>query len=335
MRLLLLFAATAAANESGPLARRANIAWSGATAAAAVKVTCDWRRRRRDARTAAEAAVESAPAEPAKRGWALPKSWAAREGGAVAAAHSKECAKAAGLMKRGRSVSEAEQAVKLLRAAHASAPDDVEVTLKLVQALNCVMRIKTDANSLVIDGSLDTPANKQVWSSLGAEALPLAKVVRSARPNDAQAAAVYADAFMFFSSSKGIVKQALGGTAKEYKRMSNELISKHTAWDGAVGYVFLAGLYNVAPWPVGNKQEAKKLLTEAVRLAPTRRNLYYTGVNAYVLGEFERAAGLFERALKAGCGSDTEEDIGPFLLSESKRALGAANEAAAKAGGGE
>ena len=56
---------------------------------------------------------------------------------------------------------------------------------------------------------------------------------------------------------------------------------------------------NSAPWPVGNKQKAKKLLTEAAEAAPTRRNLYYTGVNAYVLGEYERAEGFFECALRA------------------------------------
>ena len=37
--------------------------------------------------------------------------------------------------------------------------------------------------------------------------------------------------------------------------MANEL-RKHPTWDGAVGLVFLGGLYNVAPWPVGNKMEA-------------------------------------------------------------------------------
>ena len=85
--------------------------------------------------------------------------------------------------------------------------------------------------------------------------------------------------------------QALSGTAKEYKRIANELRSKHPSWDGAVGCIFLGemqtprtvhcpphrapsldalltpctvcgtgGLFNVAPWPVGDKKKAKALL---------------------------------------------------------------------------
>ena len=94
---------------------------------------------------------------------------------------------------------------------------------QLADALNAVMRIKTNANALMIDGSLDTPANKRVWKSLGDEALPLARKAYDARPGDVKALAVYADAFMFSCSAKGIVKQALSGTAKEYKRVANEL----------------------------------------------------------------------------------------------------------------
>ena len=39
------------------------------------------------------------------------------------------------------------------------------------------------------------------------------------------------------------------------------------------------GFYNVAPWPVGSKQKAAKYLGEGAAIAPTRRNLYYAGVN--------------------------------------------------------
>ena len=49
-----------------------------------------------------------------------------------------------------------------------------------------------------------------------------------------------------------------------------------------------------------------RLLGEAASIAPTRRNLYYVGVNAYLLGEYDRAVTFFQRALKAQCGSPTE-----------------------------
>ena len=54
--------------------------------------------------------------------------------------------------------------------------------------------------------------------------------------------------------------------------MANEL-RKHPKWDGNVGCVFLGGFYNVAPWPVGNKELAKKFLGEACNSAPLTLNL--------------------------------------------------------------
>lgn len=59
----------------------------------------------------------------------------------------------------------------------------------------------------------------------------------------------------------------------------------------------------MAPWPVGNKELAKKYLCEAAALAPTRRNLYYVGVNAYQMQEYTKAKTYFGKALKAGCAS--------------------------------
>ena len=49
----------------------------------------------------------------------------------------------------------------------------------------------------------------------------------------------------------------------------------------------------MAPWPVGNKELAKKYLCEAAALAPTRRNLYYVGVNAYQTQEYAKAKPYF------------------------------------------
>ena len=253
--------------------------------------------------------------------------WSSKSWKMPAAAAKKDPArdKAATLMKA-RGLDKCEKAVTLLRDAHQRNPEDVDTKLELADALNAVMRIKTNANALIIDGSLDTPKNKKVWKVLGDEALPLAKAAYTAKPGDVKALAVYADSFMFSCSAKGIVKQALSGTAKEYKRIANEL-RKYPKWDGAVGNVFLGGLYQVAPWPVGNKQLAKKLLGEAAQIAPTRRNLYYVGVNAFVLGDYQRAITFFERALRAQCGSPTESDFAGFLEDESRKGLARAKRA--------
>eukprot|EP00966_Prymnesium_polylepis_P055717 1288872-Prymnesium_polylepis.1 len=80
--------------------------------------------------------------------------------------------------------------------------------------------------------------------------------------------------------------------------MASELY-KHPKWDSAVGCAFLGGFYNVAPWPVGSKQKAAKFLREGASIAPTRRNLYYAGVNAYQMGEYAKAVTYFDGALKA------------------------------------
>ena len=218
----------------------------------------------------------------------LSKWWASKVPASKVLASSPERERATQLMKK-RGLSNCEQAVKLLRTAHQAAPDDVQLQLELADALNAVMRIKTNANALVIEGTLDSPSNKKIWGTLGREALPLAKSAYKALPNDVRALAVYADSYLFECSSKGMIKQALSGAAKEYKRIANEL-RKHPEWDSAVGCVLLGGFFNVAPWPVGNKEAARKLLLEASQRAPrSRRNLYYVGVNAYQACERARA----------------------------------------------
>ena len=88
--------------------------------------------------------------------------------------------KAAALMKQ-RGLERCEKAVSLLREAYKRDPDNVETAMELADALNAVMRIKTNANALVIEGSLDTPKNKKIWKVLGDEALPLATTAYKAK----------------------------------------------------------------------------------------------------------------------------------------------------------
>ena len=145
---------------------------------------------------------------------------------------------AAELMKK-RGVANADKAASLLRSALKRDPDNAEIKLELADALNMVIRIKTNANSLVIEGTQDSPAFKKIWRELGGEALPLALDARKAFPKSVKALAVHADAFLFSSSSKGIIKQALTGVGKKYVALAKELYA-HPEWDGAVG-AFLGG----------------------------------------------------------------------------------------------
>ena len=230
--------------------------------------------------------------------------------------------KAAALLKK-RGEANANKAADLLRTALKKDPENAEIKMELADALNMVMRIKTNANSLVIEGVQDSPAFKNIWRTLGGEAFPLATDARKAFPNSVKALAVYADSFLYFSSSKGIVKQALTGVGKKYLAIAKELY-KYPEQDSCVGCAFLGGFYNVAPWPVGSKGKARQYLREGAKKAPTRRTLYYAGVNAYQMGEFEDAQNYFSKALKAApakSATSTEEDFVSFILTESKRGL--------------
>ena len=99
-------------------------------------------------------------------------------------------------------------------------------------------------------------------------------------PSSVKALSVYADAFLYSSSAKGIVKQALTGVGKKYIAIAKELY-KHPEWDSAVGCAFLGGFYNVAPWPVGSKSKATKFLREGAKLHPTRRCLVHVHVHVH------------------------------------------------------
>ena len=98
------------------------------------------------------------------------------------------------------------------------------------------------------------------------------------------------------------------------------------------------GFYNEAPWPVGSKAKAKKYLREGAKIAPTRRNLYYAGVNAYQMGEYDDAISYFSKSLKASpckTPSSTEADFSEFIKSEAKRGLKESEAALKKAKEGE
>ena len=78
------------------------------------------------------------------------------------------------------------------------------------------------------------------------------------------------------------------------------------------------------PRAVGNKKLASKYLREGAKIHPTRRNLYYAGVNAYQMGQYADAKGYFSKALKAPpckTPSSTEDDFVAFVMQEAKRGL--------------
>jgi len=205
---------------------------------------------------------------------------------------------------------------------------DAELLLKAADAVNTAMRIRTNSNTITIDGTVETPANKAVWKRDGQRAYDLAaKGLKASSKIDARALGIRFDAFMFSCSHKSLVKQALTGTGTAYKRMGEELQKKHPRHDGDVGSAVLACFYHVAPWPVGSPKKAIQNARKAVqRGGATLRNLYYVAVISYGQKDYATAAEFFKRALKASPGSPSEADFADFMKSEAKRGLAKAQE---------
>lgn len=210
---------------------------------------------------------------------------------------------------------------------------DADVLLKAADALNTAMRIRTNSNTITIDGTVDTPANKAVWKKDGPRAFDLAaKGLKASSKVDARALGIRFDAYMFSCSYNGLVKQALTGSGTAYKKMGEEMAAKHPRYDGDVGSAVLACFYHVAPWPVGSPKKAIANARKAVsRGGPTARNLYYVAVISHGQKDYKTAVDYFKRALNAKPGSPSETDFAAFVRSESRRGLAKAEEALEKA----
>ena len=131
-----------------------------------------------------------------------------------------------------------------------------EFQLKAGDALNCAMRIKGTGNILILEGTLDTPANKKFWGAHGPRALALIKSARAAHAplrSDAAATAIEMDAFMYSSSSKGILRQPPGAHRRGLdlplpRRRSSPQRLLDSSWDGFVGALLLPRLLRGGRW---------------------------------------------------------------------------------------
>jgi len=199
-----------------------------------------------------------------------------------------------------------------------------QLQLKAADAINCAMRIETNGNIMVLEGTVDTPAAKKFWGLHGQRALNLVRSAKkdAALASDASLAAAEMDAFMYASSAKGIIQQALTGAGSEFVKLANVLVSKHPTWDNGIGRNFLAGFYNIAPWPLGDKKRAlAEVMKTQTRHPHSRRNNYYACLLHLQQGETAAAIGHCEAALRAKCVGTTEPDYCGFLTSEIHRLL--------------
>lgn len=235
-------------------------------------------------------------------------------------------AEADALMKK-RGLKNLKKAVEIYKAELAKKPGDVDLMLKTADALNGVIRVRTNGNSVLIDGTSDTAANKKIFGTLGKESLALAEKVIAKRPKDVKAHAVYTDSYIYASSAYGIIKAAFTGAADKYQANAQRLSKLDKKWDGGLGYMLMGAFYTAAPWPLTDHDKAISFMKKALKVkSKSRRNQYYMGIALYRDGQYAESIPFFEAVPKSPCASLTERDFCGALKREAKRALKAAKE---------
>eukprot|EP00633_Aureoumbra_lagunensis_P001942 CAMPEP_0197299550 /NCGR_PEP_ID=MMETSP0890-20130614/46268_1 /TAXON_ID=44058 ORGANISM="Aureoumbra lagunensis, Strain CCMP1510" /NCGR_SAMPLE_ID=MMETSP0890 /ASSEMBLY_ACC=CAM_ASM_000533 /LENGTH=263 /DNA_ID=CAMNT_0042777909 /DNA_START=58 /DNA_END=849 /DNA_ORIENTATION=- len=221
-----------------------------------------------------------------------------------------------------KSVLEAADAYEeLLKDEDLSAKKKIEYHQRCAEAVNAYMRMKTHGNTITIHGSVDTSENKQIWAKHGPRALNHARyALRNSKKCDARTAAIYADAFMFEGSARGLVQQALTGAGSKFLENAKRLQKLDHAYDAALGYTLEGCFYHVAPFPVKNKKKAKSILHKATTIAPSsKRNHYHYAVVCYCQGDYSTAYDEFSKALHCRP-SGNDIDFAPFIDSQAKLA---------------
>ena len=174
---------------------------------------------------------------------------------------------------------DAERAAKLYEARAAENPQSYEAQLGAARALTQAMAIRTNGNLPLVDGLQDNEANRKLWADLGKRALDHARAASAMKPQSAEAAATLASSYMFWASSLGIIQSILSGAGTEYRAHAQRLIEIDASYDDALGDALLASFYLVAPWPIGDRDEALSHYERAAQLAPASvRNQYGLGV---------------------------------------------------------
>lgn len=215
-----------------------------------------------------------------------------------------------------------ERAVTIFEAELANQPGDVDLQLKLATALNAVMRAKTQANLALVVGMSDTPANKKIWAQLGKRAHELMTEVQKARPKDLETRLQAAEAYMYFSSSMGIIQAIMSGAANEYKKNADAILALDHKADDGVGDIYHGAFYIVAPWPMSDLKKAREHFAKAAAIAARSvRNRYYVGLAALKDGDLDLAEREFTFARDNPCTTKSEIDYCSAIKAQAKLGL--------------
>ncbi|CAM9472179.1 unnamed protein product [Choristocarpus tenellus] len=214
-----------------------------------------------------------------------------------------------------------------------SSMDDSVLQQSAAEALLSWLRTSTVGNGLGITQggdveTSDTNQRREEWRKNAPKIISLIKDTGLDTTQDAQLQRIFAEAVMYQSSSKGVLKAALTGDAITFKSAVNVLVDKYPEHDNGVGFIFLGAFYLAAPWPIQNPPKAKILFDKAVEVnGRSRRNIYYAGLARLSLGQWKEAAAAFRRALSddeedgSCCASPGERDISSFLTLQAGRGL--------------
>jgi tetratricopeptide (TPR) repeat protein len=216
-----------------------------------------------------------------------------------------------------------QQALKKYQKALTLEPENSDLMLMTADALNHIMRVKTNGNIICINGGTqDNNENKAVWAKLAPEALRLSENVLKKRPGDKRALLTYAESYLYLSSSFGILKAIFKGAADQYKRNANALITKYPKADDALGDIYMGAFYAVAPWPLSSRKKARKHFKNALKLAPKSvRSHYYVGLQALLDNKYAEAKNEFEFVIKNPCTNGSEYDYCSFMKKEAEKGL--------------
>ncbi len=215
-----------------------------------------------------------------------------------------------------------ERAVAIFDAELAKKPGDLDLQLKLCTALNAVMRAKTAGNLALVNGTSDTPANKRLWGQHGKRAHDLCSAVQKARPKDLETSLQVAEAYMYLSSSMGIIQAVMSGAANQYKKNADAILALDKKADDGVGDVYHGAFFIVAPWPMADVKKAREHFAKSAAVAPRSvRNRYYVGLAAFKDGDFALAEKEFTFARDNPCTTKSEIDFCSAIKAQAKIGL--------------
>ncbi len=216
-----------------------------------------------------------------------------------------------------------EKATLQFRKALLKEPENYDLMIRVADALNHIMRAKTNGNIILLSGKTqDNERNKTIWSKYATEALKLSEKAVKANPDDRKALLTYAESYLYLSSSFGILKAIFKGAAEQYKRNANALITKYPKADDALGDIYMGAFYAVAPWPMSSRKKARKHFENALKLAPESiRSHYYVGLQAFIDNEYKTAKKEFDFVIDNPCTRNSEYDYCSFMKKEAEKGL--------------